>query len=77
MIDPHYPKIILSFVYRGYTIEIDRDSFQGEPIYAAWVNSEDSYAVAVPFAWTKLAAIQQAKKWIDQRLIRLNLTPEN
>jgi hypothetical protein len=38
MKDPDYPNIILSFNYRGFKIEIDRDEWQGQNIYAAWVN---------------------------------------
>ena len=67
MIEPHYPQIILSFAYRGCTIEIDRDEFDGQFIYAAWVNYDRGFAVAVPSAITKQDAIEKAKKWIDKR----------
>lgn len=68
MIDPHYPKIILSFAYRGFVVEIDRDRFGGEDIYAAWGNYELGCAIAVPFAPTPTEAVKKAKKWIDRRL---------
>lgn len=67
-IDPHYPKIILSFAYRGFWLEIDRDRFDGENIYAAWANYDLGCAIAVPFAATPTEAIKKAKKWVDKRL---------
>ena len=67
MIEPHYPQIILSFVYRGCKIQIDRDELDGHCIYAAWVNHEGGCAVAVPSAMTPMDAIKRAKQWIDQR----------
>lgn len=68
MIQPHYPKIILSFVYRGCKVEIDRDQLDGYYIYAAWVNHDQGCAVAVPKAITTKEAIYLAKRWIDQKL---------
>jgi hypothetical protein len=68
MIDPHYPKIILSFAYRGCKIEIDRDELDGQYIYAAWVNYDRGFAVAVPIAMTQIDAIRKAKRWIDRKL---------
>ena len=68
MIEPHYPHIILSFTYRGCIIEIDRDEFNGQLIYAAWVNYDRGFAVAVPSAITQKDAIKRAKQWIDKRL---------
>ena len=68
MIEPHYPQIILSFAYRGCTIEIDRDEFDGEAIYAAWVSYDTSCAMAVPSAITPKEAIKKAKIWIDKKL---------
>jgi hypothetical protein len=68
MTNPHYPKIILSFPYRGFKIEIDRMELEGQIIYAAWANYDRGCAVAVPSAVSPLEAIQKAKKWIDRRL---------
>jgi hypothetical protein len=68
MIEPHYPKIILSFAYRGYKIEIDRDESDGQCTYAAWVNHAQGCAVAVPSAISSMDAIRRAKQWIDKRL---------
>jgi hypothetical protein len=65
--EPHYPQIILSFVYRDCKVEIDRDQLDGRCIYAAWVNYDRGCAVAVPFARTTMDAIQKAKQWIDQK----------
>ena len=67
MIEPHYPQIILSFPYRGCTIEIDRDELDGQSIYAAWVSHDKGCAVAVPSAITPKDAIKKAKRWIDRR----------
>lgn len=68
MIEPHYPHILLSFDYRGCTIEIDRDEVEGKSIYAAWVNHERGCAVAVTSASTPKEAIKKAKTWINRRL---------
>ncbi|MGD1874570.1 MAG: hypothetical protein ACFB02_16140 [Mastigocoleus sp.] len=67
IIHPHYPKIILSFTYRGFKIEIERDKFKGQDIYAAWVEHEFGSAIAVPFAYTVLDAIKKSKKWVNNR----------
>jgi hypothetical protein len=68
MTDPHYPKIILSFFYRGCKVEIESDRFNGQEIYAAWVNYELGCAVAVPTAITRMEAVKKAKRWIDLNL---------
>ena len=68
IIDPHYPEIILSFVYRDCKVEIERDQLDGYYIYAAWVNHDCGCAVAVPVAMTIKEAIQRAKQWIDRKL---------
>lgn len=68
MTNPHYPKIILSFPYRGFKIEIDRTELDGQIIYAAWANYDQGCAVAVPSAVSPLEAIKKAKRWIDRRL---------
>ena len=67
MIEPNYPRIILSFAYRGCKIEIDRDEENGQCTYAAWVNYDRGCAVAVPKALTTKEAIRKAKRWIDQK----------
>ncbi len=67
MIEPHYPKIIMSFTYRQCTIEIERDKFHQQDIYAAWVNYDRGCAMAVPFAFTAAEAVRKSKQWIDQR----------
>jgi hypothetical protein len=72
MKDPDYPNIILSFNYRGFKIEIDRDEWQGQNIYAAWVNYDLGCAVAVPCALTSVEAVRNAKEWIDRRLKKSN-----
>ncbi|MEM7553331.1 MAG: hypothetical protein AAF378_04390 [Cyanobacteria bacterium P01_A01_bin.84] len=68
MINPHYPKIILSFTYRGFKIEIERDKFNGQDIYAAWVDYEFGSAIAVPFAHTVLDAVKKSKEWVNRRV---------
>ncbi|MBF2017995.1 MAG: hypothetical protein IGS23_22935 [Rivularia sp. T60_A2020_040] len=71
MIEPHYPKILMSFTYREYKIEIERDNFNQQnkqDIYSAWVNYNGGYAVAVPYAVTPSEAISKSKQWIDERL---------
>jgi hypothetical protein len=69
MTEPNYPKIILSFIYRGCKIEIDRLELDGKCVYAAWVNYDLGCAVAVPSAMTKLDAIKKAKRWIDIKFV--------
>lgn len=65
MIEPDYPKIILSFAYRGAKIEIDRSEFDGRAVYAAWVSYDRGCAVAVPYAISSAEAVRRAKRWID------------
>ena len=69
MIDPHYPHIVLSFLYRGFLVEIEQDHFKGQEIYAVWINSEQGCAMAVPCALTRTEAIRKAKKWIQKRSV--------
>ena len=66
--DPDYPKIMLSFDYRGFKVEIARDRFAEQEIYMAWVNHQYGYAMAVPYAVTTRVAIKKAKKWVDKRI---------
>ena len=68
MIEPHYPKIIMSFTYGKCKIEIERDTFNKQDIYAAWVNYDLSCAMAVPFATTPAEAVKKSKQWIDERV---------
>jgi hypothetical protein len=69
IIDPHYPKVILTFTYQGHRIEIERDTdeFDGET-YAAWVNHAKGCAIAVPLAMTRMDAVRKAKQWVDKKL---------
>jgi len=67
IIDPHYPHIVLTFPYRDFTIEIEQTTWNDVTAYAAWVNYATGSAVAVPKAWTRTDAIQQAKRWIDRK----------
>ena len=67
IIDPDYPSIILTFPYRGCTIEISQDDEQGKTIYTAWVNYPQGCAVAVPCASSRPLAVKRAKRWIDSR----------
>ena len=64
---PNYPQIILSFVYRGCEVQIDRDEVEGFCSYAAWVNHDGGCAVAVPSDITTKDAIRQAKCCIDRQ----------
>ncbi len=68
MSQPDYPKIVLSFEYRGWKIELDRSEEDGQVIYAAWANDAKSSVVAVPYAASQKLAIQRAKQWVDCRL---------
>lgn len=72
MIEPHYPKIIMSFTYRECKIEIERDKFNQQDIYAAWVNYNGGCAMAVPYAISPTEAIRKSKQWIDERLYSLS-----
>ena len=67
MIEPHVPQIIMSFTYRDYKIQIERDKFNKQDIYAAWVNYDKGCAIAVPYAATATEAVRKSKQWIDKR----------
>ncbi len=69
MSDPDYPNVILSFVYRGFTIQITHDRWEKQDIYTAWANYDCGSAVAVPVAVTSKLAIRNAKKWVDKRIL--------
>lgn len=66
--DPDYPHIILAFPYRHYRIEIERTTWHGIPVFAAWVKHRWGCAIAVPKAWTRQEAVQRARSWVDRRL---------
>ncbi|PZO55224.1 MAG: hypothetical protein DCF15_10940 [Phormidesmis priestleyi] len=68
MSQPDYPKIVLSFEYRGWKIELDQSEEDGQIIYAVWANDDKSSAVAVPYAASQKLAIRYAKQWVDRRL---------
>lgn len=68
MIDPDYPKIVLAFTYRDFTIKIARDQWQGQNIYTAWADYHLGSAIAVPYAVTTKLAIRNAKRWVDRRI---------
>lgn len=66
--DPDYPHIVLSFPYRGWRIEIDQGTHQGQTTYTAWANYPEGCAIAVPCAFSRASVIRQAKRWVDQRM---------
>ncbi|MFE4104741.1 hypothetical protein [Almyronema epifaneia] len=65
--DPHYPRIILSFVYRGYQIQVEQEEANDQVIYSAWANYAVGCAVAVPIAYSRSETIRRAKLWVDRR----------
>ena len=67
MINPDYPHIVLSFIYRGVRIDIDQGEFDGESIYTVWVDYDTGCAVAVPCTRSRMEAIKKAKKWVNKR----------
>lgn len=66
--DPDHPNIVLTFSYRGFTIQIDQSDFDGQTLYAAWADYAYGCAMAVPCALTRQAAVRRARHWVDQRL---------
>ncbi len=68
MWNPDYPHIVVSFDYRGFMIQVDQSEFEGQPIYAAWVNHDWGCAIADPCALSRKEAVRNAKRWVDQRL---------
>lgn len=68
MIDPDYPHIVLSFVYRDFAIKIAADRWHDENFYTAWVDYSLGSAVAVPYAVNIKLAIRNAKRWVDRRI---------
>ncbi|MEC4806134.1 MAG: hypothetical protein SAJ12_10555 [Jaaginema sp. PMC 1079.18] len=67
VLDPNYPQIVLSFHYRGFEIQIDRQMDEDGESYAAWANYSYGCAIAVPQARHRTVAIQRAKAWVDRR----------
>ncbi|WP_414624108.1 hypothetical protein [Calothrix sp. CCY 0018] len=57
----------MSFTYRECKVQIERDTFNQQDIYAAWVNHDAGCAIAVPYAATPNEAIKKSKQWIDKR----------
>lgn len=68
MIDPDYPNVILSFIYRDFKIQITVDKWQDNDFYTAWANYSLGSAVAVPYAINTKLAVKHAKRWVDQRI---------
>lgn len=66
--DPDFPRVVWSFGYRGWQLEIDQTELDGYTVYSVWANHATGCAVAVPAAPTQKAAIQQAKHYVDLRL---------
>ena len=66
--NPDYPRIVLAFDYRGFTIEIDRGQDNGTAVYAAWVSYATGCRIAEPHAPTPRLAIKRAKRWVDAKL---------
>ncbi len=67
ILDPHYPKKVLSFPYHGFTIEVCVDE-EDEITYSAWVGYEYGWAMATPAAKTRVEAMREGKKWVDVKL---------
>jgi hypothetical protein len=67
ILEPDYPNIVMSSLYRGLTIELDCGTLDGHPVYSAWVNYPTGNALAVPKAWSREEALRRAKRWIDRR----------
>lgn len=68
ILDPHYPKKVISFSYHDFTIDICIDTEDDLITYSAWVGYEYGWAMTTPAATTRVQAIREAKKWVDQKL---------
>lgn len=69
IINPDYPKTILSFSYQGFTIEINIDDKNEETItYSSWVGYDYGWAMATPAAKSRAEAIREGKRWVDVKL---------
>ncbi|MGF1603646.1 MAG: hypothetical protein ACFCU8_16800 [Thermosynechococcaceae cyanobacterium] len=65
--EPAYPKIVLTFSYRDWTVKIDQGELHGDRAYSVWVSNDQGCAVAVPHAASRKEAVERAKQWIDRR----------
>jgi len=68
ILDPHYPKKILAFTYRGFEIEITIDEEEEGITYAAWIGYKYGWAMATPAEKNKNQALRKAKQWVDLKL---------
>jgi len=68
MLNPDFPRIIWSFTYREWRLDVDQSEENGQIFYSVWANYEMGCAVAVPCALTRTDAIRRAKKYVDARL---------
>lgn len=66
--DPHFPNIVLSFEYRGFTLDLDQGDDDGIPVYSVWANHDWGCAVAVTGVVSRSEAIYKAKQWVNRRL---------
>ncbi|MEB3229783.1 MAG: hypothetical protein VKJ64_02150 [Leptolyngbyaceae bacterium] len=60
--DPHYPRIVLSFIYRGYRIQIAQDTFDDYPVFSAWVDHPWGSAIATPCELVWAIAVRKGKQ---------------
>ncbi|MEM8604599.1 MAG: hypothetical protein AAGF24_12290 [Cyanobacteria bacterium P01_H01_bin.121] len=65
---PHYPQIVLSFDYRGWTLQLDQDHHNDERVYSVWAKAQYGVAIAVPCSYSREEAVRRAKAWVDDRL---------
>ncbi len=72
ILEPHYPKKILSFNYQGFDIEISIDEEEEEITYAAWIGYDYGWAMATPLARSRSEAIRKAKQWVETKLKSYN-----
>ena len=63
---PSYPQIILSFVYRGCKVQIDRDEADGSCSYAAWVRFPAVKRQGLPDRWL---ITMEAVRWLSLVLL--------
>ena len=66
--DPNFPHIVLSFEYRGFTLDLDQGDDDGVPVYSVWANHDWGCAVAVRGVVSRSEAIYKAKQWVNRRL---------
>ena len=66
--DPHFPNIVMSFDYRGFTLDLEQGEDDGIPVFSVWANHDFGYAVAVPGVVSRSEAIYKAKQWVNRRL---------